>query len=51
MQEIVLLCMALILSVGFLVLIAQKLKIAYPVFFSAGRAGDRAGIGYSGSTY
>lgn len=32
MQQIVLLCIALILSVGFLVLIAQKLRIAYPVF-------------------
>ena len=32
MEEIVLLCIALILSVGFLVLIAQKLRIAYPVF-------------------
>ncbi len=32
MQEILLLCLGLVLSVSFLVLLAQKLKIAYPIF-------------------
>lgn len=32
MQEIILLCLGLIFSICFLVLIAQKLKIAYPIF-------------------
>lgn len=32
MQEIILLCLGLIFSVCFLVLLAQKLKIAYPIF-------------------
>lgn len=32
MHEIILLCIGLVLSVSFLVLIAQKLQIAYPIF-------------------
>jgi len=32
MQEILLLCLGLVLSVSFLVLLAQKLKIPYPIF-------------------
>lgn len=35
MHEILLLCLALVLSVSFLVLLAQKLKIAYPIFLVA----------------
>lgn len=32
MQEILLLCLGLILSVSFLVVLAKKLKVAYPIF-------------------
>jgi NhaP-type Na+/H+ or K+/H+ antiporter len=32
MHEILLLCLGLILSVSFLVVLANKLKIAYPIF-------------------
>jgi Na+/H+ antiporter len=35
MHEILLLCLGLVLSVSFLVLVAQKLKIAYPIFLVA----------------
>jgi NhaP-type Na+/H+ or K+/H+ antiporter len=35
MHEMLLLCLALVLSVSFLVLLAQKLGIAYPIFLVA----------------
>ena len=35
MQEILLLCLVLVLSVCFLILLAQRLKIAYPIFLVA----------------